>query len=55
MLGLMQDRPLLISSILEHAARHHADAKIVSARPDGSLVAIPGRRSPPAPPSSRMR
>lgn len=38
MLGLMQDRPLLISSILEHAARHHAGAKIVSARPDGSLV-----------------
>ena len=38
MLGLMQDRPLLISSILEHAARNHAGAKIVSARPDGSLV-----------------
>ena len=38
MLGLMQDRPLLISSILEHAARNHGGAKIVSARPDGSLV-----------------
>ncbi|MEN0076386.1 MAG: long-chain-fatty-acid--CoA ligase [Paracraurococcus sp.] len=38
MLGLMQDRPLLISAILEHAARNHGGAKIVSARPDGSLV-----------------
>ena len=38
MLGLMQDRPLLISSVLEHAARNHGGAKIVSARPDGSLV-----------------
>ncbi|RYI99673.1 MAG: fatty-acid--CoA ligase [Acetobacteraceae bacterium] len=34
----MQDRPLLISSLLDHAARNHAGAKIVSARPDGSLV-----------------
>jgi len=38
MQGLMQDRPLLISAILEHAARNHPAAKIVSARPDGSLV-----------------
>ena len=38
MLGLMQDRPLLISAILEHAARNHGGAKIVSARADGSLV-----------------
>ena len=38
MLGLMQDRPLLISSLLDHAARNHTGAKIVSARPDGSLV-----------------
>jgi acyl-CoA synthetase (AMP-forming)/AMP-acid ligase II len=38
MLGLIQDRPLLISSILEHAARNHAGAKIVSARADGTLV-----------------
>ncbi|HYZ34412.1 MAG TPA: long-chain fatty acid--CoA ligase [Crenalkalicoccus sp.] len=38
MLGLMQDRPLLISAILEHAARNHPAAKIVSARPDGSLA-----------------
>ncbi|MFZ4406184.1 MAG: long-chain fatty acid--CoA ligase [Paracraurococcus sp.] len=38
MLALMQDRPLLISAVLQHAARNHAGAKIVSARPDGSLV-----------------
>jgi fatty-acyl-CoA synthase len=38
MLGLMQDRPLLISSILEHAARNHTKSRIVSARPDGSLA-----------------
>lgn len=38
MLGLMQDRPLLISSLLRHAARNHTGAKIVSARPDGSLA-----------------
>jgi fatty-acyl-CoA synthase len=38
MLGLMQRHELLISSILEHAARHHADAELVSRRPDGSLA-----------------
>ena len=38
MLGLMQDRPLLISSLLEHAARNHPKSKIVSARADGSLA-----------------
>ncbi len=38
MLSLMQDRPLLISSILEHAARNHGQARIVSARPDGTLA-----------------
>jgi fatty-acyl-CoA synthase len=38
MLGLMQDRPLLISSLLEHAARHHQGSRVVSARPDGTLV-----------------
>ncbi len=38
MLGLMQDRPLLISAILEHAARNHPASRIVSARPNGSLA-----------------
>ncbi len=36
--GLMMDQPLLISSILTHAARNHGGAKIVSVRPDGSRV-----------------
>ena len=35
MLGLMQQRPLLISSLLAHAARHHAEAEVVSATGDG--------------------
>ena len=30
MLGLMQSQPLLISSILTHAARHHGSAEVVS-------------------------
>ena len=30
MLGLMQDRPLLISSLLEHAALNHSDVEIIS-------------------------
>src|SRR3712207_3154571 len=38
MLGLMQDRPLLISSILEHAARNHPQSRIVSALPNGTLA-----------------
>ena len=35
MLGLMQQQPLLISSLLAHAARHHADAEVVSATGEG--------------------
>ena len=37
MLGLMQERPLLISGILTHAARHHRAAEIVSRNVDGSM------------------
>jgi 3-(methylthio)propionyl---CoA ligase len=37
MLGLMQDRPLMISSIIRHAARHHGAAEVVSRAVDGSL------------------
>ena len=32
MQGLMMDMPLLISSILQHADRHHGDTEIVSRR-----------------------
>ena len=37
MFGLMQDRPLLISSIIEHAARHHGDTEIVSRTLEGPV------------------
>ncbi|MEP6655823.1 MAG: 3-(methylthio)propionyl-CoA ligase [Betaproteobacteria bacterium] len=37
MLGLMQDVPLLISSLIVHAARHHGDVEIVSRRVEGDI------------------
>jgi fatty-acyl-CoA synthase len=37
MLGLMQNQPLLISSLIEHAERHHGDVEIVSKRVEGDL------------------
>jgi 3-(methylthio)propionyl---CoA ligase len=37
MLGQMMEMPLLISSILEHAARHHGDTEIVSRRVEGDI------------------
>ncbi len=37
MLGLMQTHPLLISSILAHAARHHGGAEIVAKTSDGAI------------------
>ena len=36
MLGLMQPHPLMISSLLRHAARHHATAEIVSRNHEGT-------------------
>jgi acyl-CoA synthetase (AMP-forming)/AMP-acid ligase II len=36
MLGLMQQHPLLISSILKHAARHHGSTEIVARTSDGA-------------------
>ena len=35
MLGLMQNQPLLISSLIVHAERHHGDGEIVSRRVEG--------------------
>ena len=35
--GLMQDRPLLISGLIDYAANYHGDARIVSRNPDGSM------------------
>jgi 3-(methylthio)propionyl---CoA ligase len=37
MLGQMQEQPLLISGLIEFAARHHHDAEIVSRRVEGDL------------------
>ena len=37
MLGLMQEQPLLISSLLEFAERHHGDTEIVSRRVEGDI------------------
>ena len=37
MLGLMQDQPLLISMLINHAERHHADTEIVSRRVEGDI------------------
>ncbi|BCH23878.1 long-chain-fatty-acid--CoA ligase [Mesorhizobium sp. L-8-3] len=38
MLGLMQDRPLLISTLIDHAARYHSDVEIVSRTCEGPTV-----------------
>jgi fatty-acyl-CoA synthase len=37
MLGLMQDQPLLISDLIQHAERHHGDVEIVSRRVEGDI------------------
>ena len=37
MRGLMSERPLLISSLIEHAARYHGDAEIVSRTVEGRI------------------
>jgi fatty-acyl-CoA synthase len=44
MLGLMQDQPLLISSLIEFAERHHGDAEIVSRRVEGDIHRTDWRR-----------
>ncbi|HEY4068086.1 MAG TPA: 3-(methylthio)propionyl-CoA ligase [Burkholderiaceae bacterium] len=40
MFGQMMQQPLLISSLLRHAERHHGDARIVSKRVEGDLHRI---------------
>jgi fatty-acyl-CoA synthase len=37
MLGLMQEQPLLISSLIDFASRHHGDAEVVSRRVEGDV------------------
>ena len=38
MRGLMQDRPLLLSTLMTHASVNHADTEVVSRESDGSIV-----------------
>ena len=40
MLGLMQSRPMLISNLITHAARHHRTAEVVSREGDGSITRL---------------
>ncbi len=37
MLGLMQDHPLLVSTLIEHADRHHGDVALVSRTIEGPI------------------
>ena len=37
MFGLMMHRPLLVSSLIEHADRHHGETEVVSREADGSI------------------
>ncbi len=36
--GNMQNHPLLISSLIEHAKRYHGDSKVVSRLPEGGIL-----------------
>ena len=38
MLGLMQDWPLLVHKIIDHAALYHGDREIVSRSVEGPIV-----------------
>ena len=37
MLGLMQERSLLISSLIDFAEKHHGDSEVVSRRVEGDI------------------
>ncbi|MBL4800541.1 MAG: long-chain fatty acid--CoA ligase [Emcibacter sp.] len=37
MLGLMQDRPLLISTMMEHAAHYHPDGEVITKAVEGGI------------------
>jgi acyl-CoA synthetase (AMP-forming)/AMP-acid ligase II len=45
MLGLMQNRPLLISSLIAHAARNHADTEVISRLGDGKIIRTDYRKT----------
>ena len=45
MQGLMQQQPLMISSLLRHAARHHGGTEIVSRTTEGAIHRTDWRRA----------
>ena len=45
MLGMMMDQPLLISNLIEHAARFHGDTEIVSREADAAFVVAQSARN----------
>ena len=49
MLGLMQDWPLLCTSIIDHAATQHGDREVISRSVEGPIHRTTLRRSAPAP------
>ena len=49
--GLMQDRPLLISTLLTHAVNYHGERDIVSQLPDGTQLELFSFPAPPPRPS----
>jgi 3-(methylthio)propionyl---CoA ligase len=55
MYGQMMQQPLLISSLLVHAERHHGDREIVSRRVEGDIHRTPTARWPRARASWPMR
>ncbi len=55
MLGLMQDQPLLISSLIEFVERHNGDGEIVSRRSKATSTAAHGATSHRAPGRWPMR
>ena len=45
--GNMMKKELTVSSLIEHAARYHADTEVVSVETDGGQLAPPGARWKP--------
>ena len=45
MLGKMMHQPLLISSLIEHAARYHGDTAVYSKEVDGTMTQSDWRAS----------
>ena len=48
-LGAMQDWPLRVMRLVDHAEREHGDREIVAARADGTITRTNWRASPTTP------